>query len=105
MSDNEEERLLLQRESSKHEERIQKAKTRDKLAQIKVDGYNRLAVQDEALVKVFLGYALELHPEHSQPILDGLAVCISTSGYYEKIQFILSSNMVGLEDILTALIS
>lgn len=98
-----EERLLERREFYKHAEKIENSKIRDRMARIKIDGYNKLAVKDDPLVKIFWGYASTLHPDSGKVILDALVECISTKNYNERLSCILQNRITPLADILDIL--
>ncbi|KAM0680387.1 hypothetical protein GINT2_001446 [Glugoides intestinalis] len=87
------EKVLLERESAKHEENIKKVQIREALHRIKAEGYSKLEDQNVLLVKVFLGYLLELYPNNNELLIDSLIKAIKCGNEREKIVFILENRI------------
>lgn len=98
-----EERILLKRESLKHEERIEKATIRSQLADAKQRGYEKIREEDIKLIKVFIGYITELYPENLAILVDALIVSIKNETVSVKILEILSKKIKNLDEIIKIL--
>ncbi|ELA42013.1 uncharacterized protein VICG_01030 [Vittaforma corneae ATCC 50505] len=99
MVDEEDEKILLKRESAKYEERIKKSKIREGMFKKKSEGYNKIKAESVPIIKTFLGYVLELYPDEIHLISDILVQSVKRNDVDEKINVILTKKIKNLEEI------
>jgi len=98
-----EEKLLMERDSEIYEEKIRKARMRDAMLRVKSRGYENVRRSDIPILKIFIGYASQLdllqHPE----LAVALSLSVARSAARPGIEAILRDGLTALEDILAAL--
>lgn len=101
--DFEEERILIERESAKQEEKIKNQLLRDLKYLIKVEGFGKIPDCDVGILKVFLGYVIELGLFNDLEMIDALIISIKESNFTNKIEKILTDKITQSSDIIELL--
>lgn len=104
MDEEDYEKILMERETSKYEEKIQKARIREAMLARKSEGYSRVNTSNEPLIKTFLGYISELHSSEKNGILDALIDCIKNESECKRINFILANKIKKSDVIIKILV-
>lgn len=99
MMDEDDEKILLKRESAKYEEKIQKAKIRKDMFKKKLEGYNKIKTENVPVIKTFIGYMLELYPEEIDMVSKILIQSVKNDNVNEKINMVLTKRIKTLDEI------
>ena len=99
----EEERILLQRESAKHDEKIAKQLMRDLMYSTKVNGFNQILDKEVKYLKVFLGYIIEIGLFTDVEVMSALTECIKKGSYRQKIEKVLMFKCIEADKIVELL--
>lgn len=100
-----EEKMLMMRDSAKHKERILNIKIREQTYLEKIEGYNRLETDDETITEVFIGYIAGLKAEHRVEILSEFANVVAEGQVLPRLSRILTKRLTTKVEILNALSS
>ncbi|KAI5170540.1 hypothetical protein PAEPH01_1520 [Pancytospora epiphaga] len=98
-----EEKLLMERESEIYELRISKVHMRAAMHKIKNLGYESIRKADIPIIKIFIGYISQLGLLQHGEILDALSVSIAGSIVRPAIELILKNKLISFEGVLRAL--
>lgn len=94
-----EERLLMARESQKHEEKIRKSSMREIMFRAKQRGYDAVSRDKKVLLKVFMGYLCGIGAFSNSKLIRSLLQCIKNGDECDKIVTILRNKIRDQESI------
>lgn len=98
-----EERLLMERESRIYEEKISKVCVRDAMHRAKSHGYENVRKADIPIIKIFIGYISQLDLLRYPELINALSLSIARSTVRQCLELILKSGFTRLEDLLGVL--
>lgn len=99
-----EERLLMAKESQRYEERIRKSSLREIMFKTKQHGYAAVSKDKAVLLKVFIGYLCGIDAFSNTKLIQSLLQCIRKGDEHDKIVAILSKKIRDQESIIQILI-
>lgn len=99
-----EEKILLARESERREALILKKNVRNEAYKVKIDGYNSVLDRDAVYLKVFLGFIVELGFYNDFRIMDALVKAVKNGDLSSKIASIMKNRCMQAEEIISKLI-
>lgn len=94
-----EDKILLLRESAKYEEKISKKSVRELMFIMKVKGYNQIVQKDVLYLKVFLGYVMEISLLSDPVVMNALISCIRKDDFGCKLALIMKMRLINSEEI------
>ena len=94
-----EEKILMKRETEKHYEAINKIQEREKHERLKRKGYDSLQKSFEIPIKIFMGYLAALNIPIDNRAYDLIIKFIVQGDLLEKINHIMSFNISKLNDM------
>ena len=104
-----EDKILLERESLKYEEKINKKKIRKIMYNIKVEGYNQIELENKIennlenyeniYLKIFMGYITEIKALGNVSLVDSLIDSIVKKDFIKKIEKILKNRIKNIKEI------
>lgn len=99
----EDEKILMLRESEIYEERITKAITRERMLKIKSRGYSSMEKEEILLAKVFIGYLHGIDMSHNEKVFSALSIAIANATAGQSICKILQEKIKEAQRIIQIL--